>query len=95
MKEDLKMFTYQFFRQVTQLAMKAALWGVGLMALAYLVVAFLIAHDTYINKKMESQGLIYCWGKWRTPEEKVKIEQNIGFSYEEAQERDLKAQKKR
>ena len=84
MKEDLKMFTYQFFRQVTQLAMKATLWGVGLMALACLAVTLIVAHDAYISKRMESQGLTYCWGKWRTPEEKAEAEQIVGFTYEEA-----------
>ena len=90
MKEDLKMFTITYFRQVTRLAMKAALWGISLMALASLAVALIVAHDAYISKRMESQGLTYCWGKWRTLEEKAEAEQIVGFTYEEAQERDLK-----
>ena len=89
-KEDLKIFTLAYFKQVRQLVVKAAIWGVGLMALACLAVTLIVAHDAYISKRMESQGLTYCWGKWRTPEEKAEAEQIVGFTYEEAQERDLK-----
>lgn len=91
MKEDLKVFTYQFFRQVAQLTMKATLWGVGLMALACLAVTLIVAHDAYISKRMESRGFVHCWGRWRTQEEKEEAERIVGFTYEEAQERELKA----
>ena len=90
LKEDLSLFTRRFFRQFTELVVKATLWGISLMALACLSVTLIVAHDAYISKRMESQGLTYCWGKWRTPEEKAEAEQIVGFTYEEAQERDLK-----
>ena len=93
MKEDLKMFTFTYFRQVAQLTVKATLWGVGLMALACLAVTLIVAHDAYISKRMESRGFVHCWGKWRTQEEKAEAEQIVGFSYEDAQERELKARR--
>lgn len=94
LKEDLSLFTHRFLRQVTELVVKAMLWGISLMALACLAVTLIAVHDAHITKRMESRGLVHCWGKWRTEEEKAEVEDRVGLTYEKAQERDLKAQKK-
>ena len=82
-KEDLKIFTLAYFKQVRQLVVKAAIWAVSVVVLAGLTTALVVAYDAYTNFKMESQGLVYSWGEWRTPEEAEEAESEMRPKWEE------------